>query len=62
MDSGLRTGEGLCGNTQLVDRHGQKGHRNTLAGGEKDVHLTLGCVVSNLRGGVQELVGCVAHC
>ena len=48
----LCAGEGLRGNSQLIDRHGQKRHGNTLPGGEKDVHLAFGRIVCNLRGSI----------
>ena len=48
----LRAGKGLRGNSQLIDRHGQKRHGNTLTGGEKDVHLAFGRIVCNLRGSI----------
>ena len=48
----LCAGKGLRRNSQLIDRHGQKRHGNTLPGGEKDVHLAFGRIVCNLRGGI----------
>ena len=49
-------------NAEFIDRHGQQGHGDALAGRQQNVHLAFGSVLGDLRGRVEQVVGSVAHC
>ena len=59
-DAGLRAGEAHGVVAEAVDRHGEQGAADALAGGEEHVHLALGRVGGDLAGELEELVGGVA--
>ena len=61
-DAGLGAAEADGGTAHGVQRHGQEGGGDHLAGGEKDVKFAVGRFFRNLVSQVNQLVGGVAHC